>query len=119
VKERVFGVRRQHYEMKRSVIAHLLWSGRGGFLFFCCSREWRAAAAFATVSAVYRRLSRLPRALPSPEDVVHDLGAGGDDRPQFPAVDDLGGAGGGVPGQVGDFFDADAVVAHQADERGA
>jgi hypothetical protein len=35
------------------------------------------------------------------EDLVHDLGAGGDHGPQFPAVDDLGGAGGGVPGLGG------------------
>jgi hypothetical protein len=32
------------------------------------------------------------------------------------AVDDFGGAGGGVSGEAGDFFDADAVVAEQADE---
>jgi len=31
-------------------------------------------------------------------------------------VDDLGGAGGGVLDKAGDFLDADAVVAHQADE---
>ena len=52
----------------------------------------------------------------SSEELVHDLGAGGDHRPQFPAVDDLGGAGRGVPGQAGDLLDADPAVAHQADE---
>src|SRR5579864_7365933 len=41
------------------------------------------------------------------EELVHDLGAGGDDGPQFAAVDDLGGAGGGVAGQAGDLLDAD------------
>jgi hypothetical protein len=41
------------------------------------------------------------------EELVHDQGAGGDDRPQFAAVDDLGGPGGGVPGQAGDLLDAD------------
>ena len=30
------------------------------------------------------------------EELIHDLGAGGDHRPQFPAVDDLGGPGGGT-----------------------
>src|SRR5690348_1537758 len=57
--------------------------------------------------------------LASAEELVHDLGAGGDDRPQFAAVDDLGGAGGGVPGQPGDLLDADPAVAEQADKRGA
>ena len=52
------------------------------------------------------------------EEPVHDLGACGDDRPQFPAVDDFGGAGGGVPGEAGDLLDADAAVAEQADEGG-
>ena len=52
------------------------------------------------------------------EELVHDLGAGGDHRPQLPAVHDLGGAGGGVPDQAGDLLDADPAVAHQADKRG-
>jgi hypothetical protein len=34
------------------------------------------------------------------------------------AVDDLGGAGGGVPDQAGDLLDADPAVAEQADKRG-
>src|SRR5206468_11654473 len=38
--------------------------------------------------------------------------------PQFPAVHDLGGPGGGVPGQPGDLLDADPAMAHQAHERG-
>jgi len=67
----------------------------------------------------YQRRPGLARALPSAEDVVHDLGARGDHWAQLPAVDDFGGAGGDVPDEVSDFFDADAVVAHQADERGA
>jgi len=46
-----------------------------------------------------------------PEDLVHDLGARGDHRSQFPAVDNLGCPGGGVPGQPGDLLDADAAVA--------
>src|SRR6516164_9190750 len=52
------------------------------------------------------------------EELVHDLGAGGDHRPQLAPVHDLGGAGGGVPGQPGDLLDADPAVAQQADERG-
>ena len=43
--------------------------------------------------------------------LVHDLGAGGDDGSQFAAVDDLGGAGGGVAGEPGDLLDADPAVA--------
>src|ERR1043166_6433740 len=53
------------------------------------------------------------------EELVHDFGAGGDDGPECAAVDDLGGAGGGVPGEAGDLLDADAAVAEQADEGGA
>jgi hypothetical protein len=53
------------------------------------------------------------------EELVHDLGADGDDGSQFAAVDDFGGAGGGVPGQAGDLLDADPAVAQQADEGGA
>src|SRR5206468_512449 len=53
------------------------------------------------------------------EELVHDLGAGGDDGPEFAAVDDLGGAGGGVPGEAGDLLDGDSLVAQQADEGGA
>jgi len=53
-----------------------------------------------------------------PEDLIDDLGARRDHRSQFPAVDDLGCPGGGVPGQPGDLRDADAMVAHQAHERG-
>jgi hypothetical protein len=34
------------------------------------------------------------------EDLVHDLGAGRDDRAQFAAVDDLGGAGTGVTSRL-------------------
>jgi hypothetical protein len=48
------------------------------------------------------------------EEFVHDLGAGGDHRSQFAAVDDLGCPGGGVPGQPGDLLDADPAVAQQA-----
>src|SRR5215468_3311459 len=59
------------------------------------------------------------RGLASAEELVHDLGAGGDDRPQFAAVDDLGGPGGGVSGEPGDLLDADPLVAEQADEGGA
>jgi hypothetical protein len=58
------------------------------------------------------------RGLASCEELVHDLGAGGDHRPQLPAVDDLGGPGGSVPGQPGDLLDADPAVAQQADEGG-
>jgi len=50
------------------------------------------------------------------EELVHDFGACGDDWSQFAAVDDLGCPGGGVSDEAGDFFDADAVVAEQADE---
>src|SRR5215471_7005433 len=65
------------------------------------------------------RGSRAGAGLGCREELVHDFGAGGDDGPQFAAVDDLGGAGGGVPGQPGDLLDADAAVAQQADEGGA
>src|SRR5690348_13645026 len=44
--------------------------------------------------------------LGSGEELVHDLGAFGDHRSQFAAVDDLGGAGGGVPDEAGDLLDA-------------
>src|SRR5258706_7093240 len=57
--------------------------------------------------------------LASAEELVHDLGAGGDDGAEFAAVDDLGGAGGGVPDEAGDLLDGDSLVAHQADEGGA
>ena len=53
-----------------------------------------------------------------PEDLIHDLGACRDHRSQFPAVDNFGCPGGGVPGQPGDLLDADAMIAHQAYERG-
>jgi hypothetical protein len=39
------------------------------------------------------------------EELVHDVGVGGAHRPQFPAVDDLGGAGGGVLDEPGDLLD--------------
>ena len=52
------------------------------------------------------------------EELVHDLGDCGNDRPQFASVDDLGGSGAGVPYQPGDLLDADATVAQQTDERG-
>jgi hypothetical protein len=45
------------------------------------------------------------RGLGSCEELVHDLGARGDDRPQFPAVDDLGCPGGGVSDEAGDLVD--------------
>jgi len=45
----------------------------------------------------------------SSEELVHDLGAGGDHPPQLPAVQHLGCPGGGVPGQPGDLLDADPV----------
>ena len=44
------------------------------------------------------------------EELVHDFGAGGDHRPQFPPVDDLGGPGGGAPGEAGDLLDADPAA---------
>ena len=44
------------------------------------------------------------------EEFVHDLGAAGDDGSEFAAVDDLGGAGGGVLDQVGDLLDGDTTV---------
>ena len=66
---------------------------------------WRSSAALG-----------LARGLGCCEELVHDLGACGDDRPQFAAVDDLGCPGGGVSDEAGDFLDADPVVAHQADE---
>src|SRR6516225_12325576 len=56
------------------------------------------------------RRSRAGVGLGCCEEFVHDLGAGGDDGPQFAAVDDLGGAGGGVPGQAGDLLNADPAV---------
>ena len=60
----------------------------------------------------------LGRGLGLCEELVHDFGTGGDDGPEFAAVDDFGGAGGGVPDEAGDLLDADAAVAHQADEGG-
>jgi hypothetical protein len=51
------------------------------------------------------------------EDLVHDLGTGGDHRAQFTAIHDLGGAGTGVPDQAGDLFHGHARVRHQADKR--
>ena len=63
-----------------------------------------------------QRLSDRREGLGSCEELVHDLGAGGDHRPQFPAVGDFGGVGGGVSDQPGDLLDADPAVAHQADE---
>jgi len=44
--------------------------------------------------------------LGSSEELFHDFGAGGDDGPQFAAVDDLGCPGGSVPDQPGDLLDA-------------
>jgi hypothetical protein len=41
------------------------------------------------------------------EEVVEGGGAGGDDGAEFLAVDQFGGAGGGVPGDAGDFLDRD------------
>src|SRR6266568_9333816 len=84
-----------------------LWSRRSG--------NQGSAGGFCGYSAA----PGAARGLGSCEELVHDLGAGGDDGPQFAAVDDLGGAGGGVPGQAGDLLDADPAVAQQADEGGA
>jgi hypothetical protein len=64
------------------------------------------------------RLSGKGRGLCFCEELVHDFGAGGDDGSEFAAVDEFGGAGGGVSDEAGDFLDADAAVAHQADEGG-
>jgi hypothetical protein len=66
-----------------------------------------------------RRCRPTREGLGSGEELVHDLGAGGDDGSWFASVDDLGRADGGVPGQAGDLLDADSLVAHQADEGGA
>jgi len=46
----------------------------------------------------------------------HDVGAGGDHRPQVPAVGNLGCPGGGTADEPGDLLHADAAVAHQAHE---
>jgi hypothetical protein len=81
-----------------------------------CGLRARLARGLTGAGRQQRRDPR--RGLGSCEEFVHDFGAGGDDRPQFAAVDDLGGPGGGVPGQASDFLDADAAVAEQADERG-
>src|SRR5690348_8214407 len=62
----------------------------------------------------YQRLPVGAQGLGCGEEFAYDLGAGGDDGSEFAAVDDLGGAGRGVPGQAGDFLDGDAVVARQA-----
>jgi hypothetical protein len=50
------------------------------------------------------------------EELVHGEGAFFHDGPELVAVDDLGGARGGVAGQAGDFLDRDAGVGHEADE---
>jgi para-aminobenzoate synthetase/4-amino-4-deoxychorismate lyase len=55
--------------------------------------------------ATGRTDSKIREQLASPEDLIHDLGACRDHRPQLPAVHDLGCPGGGVPGQPGDPFD--------------
>jgi len=47
-----------------------------------------------------RRCRPTREGLGSGEELVHDLGAGGDDGSRFAAVDDLGSADGGVPGQA-------------------
>jgi hypothetical protein len=47
------------------------------------------------------------RRLACPEDLIHDLGADCDQRPQCTAVHDLGGLCEGMPGQLGDLIDAD------------
>jgi hypothetical protein len=67
---------------------HRLWSRRSGNQGI---GSWLAQAGG----------SRTGTGLGSAEELVHDLRTGGDHRPQFPAVDDLGGPGGGVPGQPG------------------
>jgi len=43
-------------------------------------------------------------------------GAGGEDGAEFAAVDDVGGAVGGVAGEAGDFLDGDAGGGYEADE---
>src|ERR1039457_29936 len=43
------------------------------------------------------------------EELAHDFGACGDDGSEFAAVDDFGGAGGGVSDEAGGFLAADAV----------
>jgi hypothetical protein len=60
------------------------------------------------VDQVSRQLAR--------EDLVHDLGAGGDDRPQLAAVHHLRGAGAGMPDEARDFLHRDAGARHEADE---
>src|SRR6266849_4733632 len=52
------------------------------------------------------------------EDLVHDLGSGGDHWAQLASVYDLRSPRAGVPGQPRDLLDGYALVAHHADERG-
>jgi hypothetical protein len=89
-----------------------------GWMAMACPRERSSGQGDQGSAAALRELvvAGWRGGLVSFEELVHDLGAGGDDRSQFAAVDHLGGAGGGVPDQAGDFLDADAVVAEQADK---
>ena len=77
--------------------------------YSCCSGLRRAAVRRGALLPV--RVLGGPRTGAGPgfsEELVHDLGACSGNRPQFASVDDLGGAGGGVPDELGDLLDADA-----------
>ena len=65
-----------------------------------------------------QRLSGWYEGLASSEDLIHDLGACRDHRPQLPAVHNLGRPGGGVSDQPGDLLDLDPAIAHETHERG-
>src|SRR5207247_2182533 len=108
--------------------SELVATGEWSHCVMSCRIGWMAAACGAGKSGIQGPAAGLcgssavlgpARRLGCCEELVHDLGAGGDDGPEFAAVDDLGGAGGGVPGQPGDLLDGDSLVAQQADERGA
>jgi hypothetical protein len=51
------------------------------------------------------------------EDLVHDVGAGGDHRAQLVTVDNLGRPQAGVPGQPGDLLDGPPRFGHDGDGR--
>src|SRR5690242_5244673 len=67
-----------------------------------CSAEAPRSDPYCYSSGGFCGCSRVLLGL---EELVHDLGAGGDHRVQFAAVDDFGGAGAGMPGQAGDLLD--------------
>jgi hypothetical protein len=50
------------------------------------------------------------------QDLVHDLGTGGDNWPELATVHDLRGAGACMPDQAGDFLHGHAGVRHEANE---